>query len=236
MEEMGAKKIAMNTRYRGFFHLLEKIQNPYWDEVLRVRELKRQAAASGDTRKMDSLEFYSHHELVKKYSYAISNPDAVAFVASWLGQKAIEIGCGTGYWGWLMEQMGIDMLCYDEKPPALVFDNEYHSPFDPSGSGRYLNLPGRHYRQVLQGTPEVLPQYPDRTLFLSWPTEKSEMATQCLARYRGTRLVYIGESRAGCTGTRTFFKALERNWDYVTGCGIEQWHGLNDHIFVYERR
>lgn len=234
---MEAEKLKRATGYGWFLQRVDEIQNPYWDEVSRIKAEARRNHHYGNYGVYSYSGGYDkREELVKKYAWAITNPDAVAWVASWLKPQAIEVGAGTGYWGWLMEQLGINMLCYDKKPPALVFDNEYHCPFDPSGSGRYLQQPGRQYTQVLQGNQEVLKGHGDRTLFLCWPPHDDPFAAECLVWYRGNRVVYIGEGRSGCTGDDVFHAMLEQEWKYVAGKGIENWMGIHDHIFVYERK
>src|SRR5262249_778993 len=77
---------------------------------------------------------------------------------------------------------------------------------------------------------------PEHTLMLCWPPYEDHMAALALERYRGTRVIYIGEGAGGCTGNDAFHAALAEQWDLVTSHEIPQWQGLHDEVDVYARR
>lgn len=86
--------------------------NPYWDEAARwlilPPELSLESTAyAGDwhslirNRVNHEAEAWKHRDaFVRRYAWAISSPEAIAFVAKHLGPDAIEIGggvLGTGH-------------------------------------------------------------------------------------------------------------------------------------------
>ena len=230
---------------------MTKTVNPYWAELEQPRAYKTWLGLpafdeDAPLSSIASLLFPSspavsarvhRKEYCHKYSCAIPDPATLHFVAEWLSPRAVEMGAGTGYWAWQLSQLGIDMLCFDEAPPDQVFTNHYHSP--RSGreqfTGDFSHLPAKIYHPIAQGTPEVLSNYPDRTLFLCWPPDASDMAVESLQAYSGRRLVYIGECEGGCNGDDAFFERLEQDWHEVASYEIVQWNGLHDYVTVYER-
>lgn len=143
------------------------------------------------------------------------------------------MGSGTGYWAWQLSQLGVDVLAYDAYPPALSTENYHHCPRNEN-----RELTGEHgnsYFPVQTGTPEILAQHADRTLFLCWPPYDEPMAAECLQHYAGNRLVYIGEGDGGCTGDDAFHEMLEQEWEEVASHRLIQWEGIHDWATVYDR-
>jgi len=214
------------------------MNNPYYDEIKNkgiddIYGVMRGRYVSNEMLYAASMLRNSRDDYCRKYSWSIPDPVSVAFVAEHLGHKSVEMGAGTGYYAWLLAQAGVDILCYDIAPPSIATDNHYHSPrADRYGdfSGETVNT----YHPVLQGTPDLLQHHTDRSLFLCWPP-MSEMASQCLASYKGDKLVYIGEYDGGCTADETFFATLEKNWTEIARRQPLQWDGIRDVIQVYER-
>lgn len=214
--------------------------NPYWDEIKDKPIDDPYGFRSGkylSDKKMEEARhlFVSRYDYCEKYSWAIPDSASVAFVAEWLGPKAVEMGAGTGYWAWQLSQLGVDMLCYDLFPPDQDTRNHYHSP-RVSHSGDFSYELREVYHPIQRGGPSDLAQHRERTLFLCWPPYAEEMAFHCLNTYSGKRLVYIGESEGGCTADDAFFKVLHEEWNEVASHKPVQWDGIHDYIEVYERR
>lgn len=96
-------------------------------ESMAAREAgKGEAYIQGLYKKFDDA--MDRSKLVRVYTWSIPDPLSVAFVVKALnGRPMVEIGAGTGYWGWLMQQHGIDVKLYDKNPPRKGY-NHWHSP------------------------------------------------------------------------------------------------------------
>lgn len=214
-----------------------KIDNPYWEEVKDFPEPDfdwgsgtRQLARWNDTGK--PIEYGLRDRFVKRYSWSVPDPEAIEFIVEHLdGRAVVEIGAGTGYWAYLLNQAGVQIDAYDIEPVPLG-ENNWHPKED---------APVEWY-PVRQGNENVLslPEYHDRTLLLSWPPYDKPMASDALKLYRGKQLIYIGEWR-GCTGDKDFHDMLdphdeiEVEWQQTGRCRLVQWEGMHDRIYVFER-
>lgn len=168
------------------------------------------------------------------YAWAIAEPKALEFVAKHTADTGIvEIGAGTGYWAWMLSQLGVDVIAYDRYPPRTrhnFFHNTANLGHDelPSGEER-----GEQYFSVRRGTHLMAAKHPDRTLFLCWPP-MSKMAEHALERYTGDRVVFIGET-SGMTGEQGFFDRLWTDWVPIDAYPIVQWEGIHDGVLVLKR-
>lgn len=212
--------------------------NPYWDRVRTIPgdfyawKYEHRWQPHGDAFVPESTSYRDgiRFELMRKYSYAIPDPDTIDFVVQHIGRSGIEIGAGTGYWCWQLSQCGVDMLAYDIAPPQLTVNNEYHS------SGR-RSLCTDGVRDVFYpvhfgDASQLLTT--TRVLFLCWPP-MTEMAFLCLQMYPGNRLVYIGEYD-GCTADEAFFERLDEEWECVAEHTPVQWNDVHDTVEVFERK
>jgi len=248
---------AMNSNERRWFRSIMRgggtmhiaptpattIENPFWEEIKTHvgRGILWDAGPTVSWLGMD----YRHRgfdpklrldrfEFCCKYSWAVPDPDSVSFVAQYLAPKAVEMGAGTGYWAWMLAQLGIDVIAYDNAPPDKVFTNAWHSPYVP-GTYRFSHQAMPTYYPVREAHTSKLQEHPDRALFLCWPPYGDPMAAECLQSYQGCRLVFIGEGEGGCTGDDTFFEILRAEWHEVAEHRIVQWDAIHDYIWVYER-
>jgi hypothetical protein len=64
--------------------------------------------------------------LVRKYCWAVPDPDTVAFVATHVRGGLVDPIAGTGYWAYLLAQVGVDVVCYDLNPGAALLTNGWH--------------------------------------------------------------------------------------------------------------
>lgn len=221
------------------------MHNPYWEEVQRFPQTR---GIWGNSREVEWFEVsyeklpyltpeqqanIRHREhLCIQYAWSIPDPISLAFVSEHLGNTAIEIGAGVGYWAYCLAQLGTHVTCYDIAPPQRIAANHWHSP----RKGRYEALTGelRHvWQEVYYGNHNKAKQY-TYPLFLCWPP-MSSMATQALKGYRGNTLVYIGEGSGGCTADDAFFALLDKEWESIADHRPVRWSGINDFIEVYTR-
>lgn len=218
-----------------------KIDNPYWDIVqpfarrpdwgwgrLAVQRWPDPGTYSRQGRDAYAIEcarLPDREKLVMEYAWSIPDPQALgAFMDAQVGPM-VEIGAGAGYWAWCIEQLGGEVVCYDENPAG-----------DTTGETNMWHSGAVQWTPVLRAGIEAIDMHQDRALFLSWPPYAQPMAHEALLRYTGSTLVYIGEGEGGCTGDDGFHEELERNWERTHDISLVQWYGLHDVLEIYDRR
>lgn len=152
---------------------------------------------------------------VARYAWAIPDRAAVEAIASY--GSIVEVGAGTGYWAYLLEQAGADVACYDPDPPG---------PDEPC------------WHEVRRGGPGVLHggAFDDRALLVCWPPFYETLAADALAAYGGDVVVYVGEGPGGCNATAGFFdRVAAAPWRLVSERRLPQWPGVDDRVRIYER-
>jgi hypothetical protein len=213
------------------------VDNPYWDAV---KERVSESGSLWRTPTLGGLDAYRNAtgfdverwareaprrtDYVRRYSWTVTDPETVAFVAEHSRGRLVDPMAGTGYWGWLLAQLGVDVVSYDLNPPEPgAEDNIWHR----NSSVHSTVLPLEAVESVkLHG---------DRTLLLSWPPYGFP-AEDVLGAFAGDRLVYIGEDVGGCCADDAFFEHLESHWVEVAERVPVQWDGMHDVVKVYDRR
>lgn len=153
-----------------------EVDNPYLHEVRQLRK----TIPTWDTFFTEGDEEEQRNGWVRldvlggplctKYAWAIPNKRALRIIANF--SSIIEIGAGKGYWASLLQQAGVDIICYDKKGQKK--DN---------------------WTTVEKGGPSVLREKiaKGRTLFLCYPDDSNSMAVKCLDAYDGEYVIHVGE-------------------------------------------
>lgn len=161
---------------------------------------------------------------VQRFAWAIPNLSALQAIAR--HGSIIELGCGNGYWAWLLRKMGVDILACD--------------PLASGEPGSHRDQGTTAWTHVINSGPEILSSDAalGRTLFLCWPPPFSSMAADCLKRYQGERLLYVGEEPGGCCGDDEFMQLIERDWVTEQRINIPRWPApfVKDSLYVYRRK
>lgn len=153
------------------------------------------------------LQLSIRKKLIWAYSWAIPSTEAVHFIAQY--SPLVEIGAGTGYWAWLLEQASARVK---------TFDIEAGQP--------------PHWHPVQRGGPTSLTEFSDHTLFLCWPSLDSDMAINALNNYSGKHVIYLGEWE-GRTADGSFHQALLEGWSLIHEVTIPVWPGYKDKIYLF---
>lgn len=161
---------------------------------------------------------------VQRFAWAIPNLSALQEIAR--HGSIIELGCGNGYWAWLLRKMGVDILACD--------------PLAAGAPGSHRDEGTSAWTEVFPAGPEILSNaaHRERTLFLCWPPPFSSMAADCLKLYQGDRLLYVGEEPGGCCGDEEFEELINRDWAVEKRVNIPRWPSpfVKDSLFVYRRK
>ncbi|XP_040194520.1 uncharacterized protein LOC120927727 isoform X3 [Rana temporaria] len=81
------------------------------------------------------------------FSFSVPSPQVLDLMCA-LHCPLVSAGAGTGYWEFLLQSRGLDVVAFDQNqifPPEM------------------------RYTEIMTGGPELLENYPDRALFLAWP-------------------------------------------------------------------
>lgn len=203
------------------------VDNPYWNEVKDlVKEsefpwsggLEVGAPKYGPDERMDWANFVDRYQFVPRYAWTITDPQSVAFVAKY-GKRMFDPMAGTGYWAYVLRQLGVDIICYDNDP----HDNPWHG-----GQGQFTGV-------MQMDCAESAARHLDRVMLLAWPPYNVDVGTRAVKAYQGKRIIYIGESDGGCTGDEDMHKMLDNEWRTVACHRPVQWWGVHDYITVYDR-
>jgi hypothetical protein len=205
------------------------IGNPFWDAVKDCVEADslRGNPVVGEFRLDRSVaesmaRFPNRQRLVRKYCWTIPDPDTVTFVAKHAQGGLVDPIAGTGYWAYLLAQVGVDVVCYDLNPGTALLTNGWHD----------VDL----YAEVAAlDCAEAAALHPDRTLFLSWPPYGMDVGARILAAYQGNRVIYMGEGHRGGTGDDEMHQMLDRDWTEVDSRQPVQFWSVDDWVRVFER-
>jgi hypothetical protein len=168
--------------------------------------------------------------LTAEYAWAIPTEPVLHKIAAL--SPICEMGCGSGYWASLLAKLGADVLAVDAHPPLGGKNNWHRSAAGFSGVTATL----RHFTDIVAGDAATFVVPRSRALMLCWPPYNTSMASTALRRYRGNRVIYVGERGSGCTGDGAFHALLRRRWNQVACYEIPQWEGVHDAVYVFARR
>lgn len=169
----------------------------------------------------------SRFTYVARWSWTVTAPWTVDFVADHVGPRVLDPMAGTGWWAALLRERGIDVAASDLNPPDGGEGNHWHK-----GAEAHTGV------ERADALDAVRAADPARTLLLSWPIYNDPLGEQILDAYRdagGRRVVYMGEGPGGCCGDDGLFQALHVDWIEVADHGPVQWMGIHDQVLVFDR-
>ena len=202
------------------------------EDIRRMREIALEIVAQGETCNpyyeivqkylYKDMERYFRFDLrdqcIGAFGFAIPDLRAIQMIAKL--KKVVEIGAGSGYWAWLLNQRGVDVRAYDNRSRgrgAMYWD--YH--------WGYVEIDNHG---VLLSTP------PEYALMLCWPEYEESQAVDSLKAFKGNDVIYVGEREGGCTGDDKFFRLLAKNWTMTAEHAIPTFPGIHDQLQIYHRK
>jgi hypothetical protein len=157
------------------------------------------------------LQLSIRKKLIWAYSWAIPDTETIQRMAQH-HSPFIELGAGTGYWAWLLEQAGAKVIAMDQES----------------------NQPP-HWHPVRPGDASEVSEYQGHTLFLCWPPLGTAMALEALQCYRGEKLIYVGEWEKR-TADFHFHQRLKLGWVLEEKRRIPNWPGFSDQLYLFRRK
>lgn len=166
-------------------------------------------------------------DLVREYAFAVPNLKAIKEVIR--HSPIIEIGAGSGYWSYLINKYGGNIIAFDD----FSRNNEWNEEREGVMTKPYFL---KKWYDIKKENEEIITKYPNHTLFLCWVDHFSEMGLNCLKLYKEAYFIYIGESEGGCCANDSFFEYLENNFKLIKEINIPQWYGSHDFLEIYKRK
>lgn len=155
----------------------------------------------------------SKWDLRLKYAFGIPDQKAIDELVNL--SPLVEIGAGSGYWAYLIDKNGGDIIAFDNFDRKDQFEKEWFN--------------------VMKGTPEKLEKYPDRNLFLCWPENDDPMGELAVKKSQSNKVITIGEGKNGCTGNDGMHYILNKDYTLEEIIEIPTWFNNNDSMFIYNK-
>lgn len=163
---------------------------------------------------------HEREKYTQTIAWAIPDDNAISKICEFVREETIlKIGAGLGYWAKLLRDKGVKIIPTDTK------ESNWKHNSNPS----YLKIICENHVKAIEDFPE------STVLFLAWPPYSDKMAEESLVLFKGSKLIYIGESMRGCNATDEFFDILLKEWELKEEIAIQQWDGLHDGLFLYKR-
>ena len=176
-----------------------------------------------------------------QHSFAFAVPCDAALAALAGHAPICEIGAGTGYWGGLLRERGVECVLYDAHPPGThdggrnaFHRNAFHS--------------GATFTTVEVGGAEKAAEHPDHTLLLVWPYSQAMAKADegqvpwdaaALQAFRGRMVAHVGDldAASGITTTsQSFCLILRETFDLVQTVALPCWPHVADELTIWRRR
>lgn len=201
----------------------------YYNHVVKLKEARRENSPTKinsirkkikKITKKSNNEFERRGYFIRNYSYAVPNKTAIEKIKKFSkGKKILEVGAGLGLWAFLLQDLGANIIATDDFSWKNKFQNKkYFTKIEK------LNVQNS------------LDKYNDsEVLLLVWPPYDKPMANDSLKKFKGNKIVYIGEDSDGATGDYKFHNSLKKNWKQVDEYNIPGWIYIHDTMKFYER-
>jgi hypothetical protein len=203
--------------------LVDMIHNPYWEEVAPLVSIDR-TWHSNAVVKFPALNWLNRRqELTSLYAWTITDPATFDFVRAHCPNRVLDPLAGTGYWAYLLGQVGVEVIASDRHPPHPEADlniwhplAEQHVPVTEADAVQAMGI-----------------SEPGDTLLLGWPPA-TNVAEATVKAFRGNQMVYIGESGDSCASP-SFWAQLALNWHPIGAHTPVQFEAMRDHVTVWSR-
>lgn len=138
-------------------------------------------------------------QLSQVYAVGVPTPGDLAWMAEVVHGRGlagvVEVGAGTGYWAWQLEQVGVRAVASDIAPRSTQW-----VPVDRMEAAEAAATADGH------------------ALLMVWPPADDPMAHDALKAFPGDVLLYVGEPRGDACGDKAFWDLLADDWEPVGVC------------------
>jgi len=182
---------------------------------LQVQHLKVDVNSQAQSILYEVSDAHSREEYLSLYGCVKWTNECMSKIAE--QAPIVEMGAGTGKWLIeLGEKRGIDAIGYDKMSMVPL-------------SGKSVS------KYVKAGDESVLLNHVDRTLLLVAPPP-TDMAVNCLKKYPGKKVIFVGEGRGGAHANDQFFDELEKEWEVFNVLSVDRYPSCFEKCFFLKRK
>lgn len=186
-----------------------------WDKID-----KEGPAAEGSGFHAHFKSFMRREDFATTMAWAVPSKWAIKRIAKFTN-SILEIGAGLGLWAHLLRRAGVTVTATDYFA--------FRGNFIARGADNFTEVLDMKHTDAIKAYGHL-----HECLMLCWPPYSDPMAYEALKKFKGPKLIYIGEYD-GCTADNTFQKYVENNFELEADVRIPQWLGLHDYLSLYRR-
>lgn len=167
-------------------------------------------------KKWGKLHKIRGKKYIPTYGYSIPSRSVINAIVSFSKPECeiLECGAGKGVWARLLSDRGIKVVAIDKKMSDGLF-----FPVKKMDSLQAI----KKYNKI-------------NILMMVWPPYEDPIAYKNLKKFKGDKLIYIGENRGDATADYDFYDLLEEKWDLVKDVKMKQFPGLHDTCKLFVRK
>jgi hypothetical protein len=164
-----------------------------------------------ETHSYKGQQWFGHRqELVEEYGWAVPNEDVLEYISNAFS-RITEVGAGEGYWAKLLSERGTRV-----------------EAFDPNTSQQWY--------EVVSHELEDIPTYVEgNPVLMVWPPANDGLAREVL-EHRPSHVLYVGETRGGCTASDEFFDVLTDWYSPIEKIELPSYAGVDDNFYHLVRK
>eukprot|EP00041_Stephanoeca_diplocostata_P019525 m.422476 g.422476 ORF g.422476 m.422476 type:complete len:313 (+) comp21328_c0_seq21:286-1224(+) len=181
-------------------------------------------------RELQNLESpYSCQRLQIVFSFSIPTDTAIDVIVN-LKCSVVSAGAGLGYWEWLCQERGVDLVAFDA-------NDSYPAPM------RYMKIHTGSSQDLAMGGRWAAPRW--SALFMSWPDagEHSTFGFDCVSNFQGDVVIHVGETLGhtmsaepwGQTTSSQCQQVLASRFRCVQTVSLPSWPGHCDSMTIWRR-
>lgn len=164
-----------------------------------------------ETHSYKGQQWFGHRqELVEEYGWAVPNEEVLEYITSAFDRIA-EIGAGEGYWA----------KCITER------DTMVHA-FDPESDQTWYDVDQKRLSMVEN-------YVEDNPVLMVWPPAGESLAHDVL-ECQPSHVLYVGETRGGCTASDEFFDLFTDLYHPVKKIELPSYVGVDDNFYHAVRK
>jgi len=164
-----------------------------------------------ETHSYKGQQWFGHRqELVNEYGWAVPNEEVLDYITSAF-DRITEIGAGEGYWAKLLSERG----------------TRVHA-FDPASDQKWYDVKNKPLSSVEN-------YVKDNPVLMVWPPAGGPLAHDVL-ECRPSHVLYVGETRGGCTASDEFFDVFTDLYQPVKKVELPSYIGTDDNFYHAVRK